>query len=184
MSCTHSLGKQSDGGSLSTQKCWLFFPPKWQQSYSQRPTMLFLLKEERETSAVFGQYKEYQLRSSLGSKPEAPCFVLLIAAVAGATGLIWHKAPHEGSKDRSLHCTHTLWADISKQEVEKEQVAHCGWRLSAPTQICMVVADGEKWKKMCDPKTDLTNIYWQSLLVGREYLASWFAANIPEYALS
>lgn len=67
--------------------------------------MLFLLKEERETSAVFGQY---QLRSSLGSKPEAPCFVLLIAAVAGATGLIWHKAPHEGSKDRSLHCTHTL----------------------------------------------------------------------------
>lgn len=135
-----------------------------------------------ETSAIFGQYNVYQLRNSLGSQPEVPCFVQFIAAVAGATGLIWNTAPHGGSKDRSAVCS--LWADISKQELEKEQVAHCAWRLSAPTQIYIVVADGEKQKKMCDPKTGLTNICWQSLLVGREYLASWFAANIPECALS
>lgn len=48
-----------------------------------------------------------------------------------------------------LHCAHALWADISKEKLEKEQVAHCGWRLSAPTQIYMLVADGEKdvWLK-------------------------------------
>lgn len=48
-----------------------------------------------------------------------------------------------------------------KQELEKNWVTHCGWRLSAPAGICTGAAEREKGKKMHRPTTGLTDICWQ-----------------------
>lgn len=54
-----------------------------------------------------------------------------------------------------------------KQELEKERVTRCGWRLAAPEGICTGVADREEGKKMHHPTTGLTDICWQQPSEGR-----------------
>lgn len=96
----------------------------------------------------------YHLRNSLGSQPEAPCLVQLIAAVVGATSLIWNTAPHGGFKHRSALCSHTLsWHFQTKAW---ERAGSSLW-LEAVSSHTDLYASG-RWGKRCV----IQRLIWQT----------------------
>lgn len=114
---------QRDATRCYPWKCQLLFP-RCQQFISQMPTIQFLLDKEREASEIFGHDGLQEPRSCAGRQQ------------------VGHDTRHTAAgASGGLCCAHSSEIAFPKQDLKKEWVTRCGWRLAAPAGICTGVAD-------------------------------------------
>jgi len=82
------------------------------------PTIQFLLDKKREVSTIVVPDSLLQLRSGPGRQPEAPQFMQIAAAGAGAAGRTRHMIPRSGGC-RFLLGLHALRLHLQNQSLGK-----------------------------------------------------------------